>query len=85
MRWYKNRLLDEDTLLKLGFKHIVFDYYDWNTQYHHIRYNLKTKEICVNEVLQHNTVYTLWEFELTLFYNGISDSRYEFELFKNLD
>lgn len=85
MRFYKNRLLDEETLLKIGFKHIVYDFYDYRTQYNHIRYNLKTGEIFVNEVQQYHNVYTIWEFMMTLMYNGISDLRYEESIFKNLD
>lgn len=85
LRFYENRLLTKEIIEKLNFKHIIHGYYDWNTPIHHIRYNLDTGDIWVNEIKQFHRIYTLWEFLMVLTYNGISDTRYEDTLFKNLD
>lgn len=84
MRYFKNRLLDSETLENLGFKHIIHNYYDYRSQHNHVRYNLITHEIWINEVKMFNDVYTLWELQMSLCFMGVWDDRQEENTFKNL-
>ena len=58
----ENQLITEDILIKIGFKNICFDWWDYKfdySPYTNLRYDFKTKNFFVNGEQQRNKIHWL--------------------------